>query len=1243
MAEIPYPVGKVNEDYGHPKHRARRSGGFLLEETAPPHANGSLKTPRQRTTGDGKGKERAEDGAHGHPRRTHGNRHRQTPSIGSSPLSTVIYNGTNAPGTRSSVDHDPHEILPSQPGSSAESSASQSRASRHGQHSRQEGHSTKTQSAPNALGHDTDPAQIVNLALNLSESRRRNVSGARLSPVYIDAGRRHLSSEGYAAGMGGKHLSAGGANLRRHLNDQRRISRTSATKSTAYSGDTPSPKSIQSSKAEISPGSGFYDPHIAQGAVLHPSEATLARVEKARIAFELSYEYRRLLQYLLKLPAPSGSRPSSSREDRKSEAEPPEELGRAYNPLQYIRNRRVRGREGSLFDAEAEGFKNTDRVKLWVDTIASERHSVDFQGHETLALPSLDLLRIAGSVDQSSHIGDDSGGTEIRPKRSEKQSLKRAFTPWDLLADAAWVSRDDNIKKLEDAKGNKLLPLKKLSDTDTPRTSAEQVRTPNKRSLSLGRPAATKEQLSGEPDSQKKRKRLGHLRAKSHEPTSPLVDNDSPQGRRGRWRRNFVRSRNASSSEGSPTQVPNDYFWGRHHDRNGIDSAVLEKHMRDLLASEIGGNSSLQRQSEDVPKMQSSTVSRDNAEERKHSKNTSIGSKVQVPVDINKGKLSRAIGRKESTRNSLDEQRGRQPRVSLDGRDLTAPNSPKNFHFGPSIFLNRSAPNSRSVSPKKSVPSVLRPPMHHRSDSRRSVSENDFAANNGSPLQPEARQRPDLTSRASRQNIHESDSGNHLLSPVGADHFAKRFRNFNNSTSSIKDGGDSRDPESRFKGLLKGTRVAALVGNEVSRFGDMIWRRDGSKLSRPTSPSSPKAAWDSDTDGGYSTLENSPETDLSRVTTNNEDGGQVSRVSTRNTKPKYHYQNLPTFRSSVSQASPDSPQPRSPEDHPITRQQLAQKARGRSTKFERLAPPKIDMRSISPSASPPRSRTQPTGDNDDSRGTSTSRSNHIRVRSADRRLNDVLGIPGTVRSGVAPTGLAALPSTTKRPTNSTRPGIGDRQWSISDRSVSNTRTDGTISKRDIARVRALLLSSGIKANEIARQANSIEDPPFLAQLRDLHARAEGPIQKVPRAQEHLLTARLMVKELDARNHALRSAADAFSSPTVTTLHDRFRTLGDRVVAEVIAGARRTADEADELNTALTTTWTLETRNLSERVEVGLRRRRRRFRWVRRGGWVLLEWVLVAVMWAVWGVVVVVRGVRGLLGAVLGVIKWMLWL
>ncbi|KAI4182318.1 MAG: hypothetical protein L6R41_006058 [Letrouitia leprolyta] len=496
--------------------------------------------------------------------------------------------------------------------------------------------------------------------------------------------------------------------------------------------------------------------------------------------------------------------------------------------------------------------------------------------------------------------------------------------------------------------------------------------------------------------------------------------------------------------------------------------------------------------------------------------------------------------------------------------------------------------------------------------------------------------------------MHKSDSNNNLLSPITAELFKKRFHRVNNSSSSIKMGKDSKDPESRFRGLLKGTRIAELVGNEVSRVGDMIWKRDGSSLSRTASPISTRAMGDSDTEGEYSTLENSPETDLSRVTTNNEDGGGLSRRSTRSNQPKYHHPNLPTFRSSISEASPGSPKATSPEDHPITRQQMAQKARGRSSRFDRLAPPRIDMRSVSPSASPPLSRVQTNDPSDVSRNPSTSRSKH-RVHSADRRLNDVLGIPGTVRNGVTPTGLSNLSSNTKphnhnnnRPSSNSRPPLNDRNWSISSRSLSNNR-GGTITKRDIARVRALLLSSGIKANEIARQANTIDDPPFLPQLRALHARAQKPIPRVPRAQEHLLTAKLMVAEIDTTSQAIRDRAESFSSDVVEDLHRRFKELDERVSGTLVPSVRTSADFADGLSTELMTTHTLGVKRVGDAVEGLLRRRRRRGRWVRRWGWVILEWILLGCMWMVWLVVVVVRLGRGVVGGTVGVVRWMLWL
>ncbi|KAL8703169.1 MAG: hypothetical protein Q9201_003645 [Fulgogasparrea decipioides] len=1241
MTETPKSTHPIEEDPEPRRRGARRSGGFLLHDVAPTYTYLTLQPPRQRQINDIKGKGKAEDGDTVPPKSTTGVRRRRKPSIGSSPLSTEAYNQNDTSGSQNLVSHGSDQILPIHPEPDANTRLSSNTSSVTGRLSGNEPH-IAVESSPSTFGHGTDSAQIVNLALNLSESRRRNVSAGRLYPVYVNGARRHVSSEQNPPGLTGRPISIGGINLRRHLNDQRRISRNLAASSSISNHDSPSPRSAQCNNGDdIYASSRFYSSDITHETVLHPSEATLARAEKARITFELSYEYRRLLQYLPKLPAPSSSRAVTSKADNGPESVASYDLGRVYDPLQYIRNRKVRGRERKHLDAEAEGFKDTNRVKLWVDMVVSKRGAEDSPRNDKTVLPTLDSVQVDLYNGQTPPTPGDSPRSNARPTKSEKQNLNWAFTPWDLLADAVWLDSDENIKLIEDAKGNKLLPSKRTSKANTPRTSLEQARPPSKRSLSLPRQPVPDQHGPRVIDTKPKHSRLrGHIRGKPYEVKASSHGYESPQDRRGRWRRNFIRSRSPSSSEESLTNGASGYAWGRHRDQDGLDTAAPEKHMMELLAQEIDDDPF------SSPQVIQPTKDRQNKEkvpsERKRSVDDTAATESEHQASKSEQDLQLASSTQSQTlsRHSPQEQRGRQPRVSFDGLDVVASDSPSGFHFGPSIFINRSASNSRSVSPKKALPSRLRPSLHRRTDSRRSVSENDFAVDRPSHDRSGPQRGRHIGPKDSHQGVQKSDSASNLLSPVTAELLGKRFRRFNNSSSSIKGVKENKDPEFRFRGLLKRSRIAELVGNEVSKVGDMILRRDGSNISRPTTPVSAKAPWDSETDGEHSTLENTPETDLSRATTNNDDGGRLSRISTKNNQPTYHFQNLPAFRSSISQASPGSSTAASPEDHPIIRQQMAQKARGRSRNFERLAPPRIDMRNVSPSASPSSDRTRANA----TRNSSTSHSDH-RVRDADRRFNDVLGIPGTVRNAVAPTGLSNFSSsTTKHHTSTDRLALGDRQWSISDRSVSNTHKHGTATKRDIARVRALLLSSGIKANEITRQANSIDDPPFLPQLREIRQKlgAEN-IPRVPRAQEHLLTARLIVKEIESVNQSLRDAAECFSTSTVEDLHSRFKKLDEEVTGNVIPHVRNSADDADHLSTELTTTWTLEVRNLSERVERGLRRRRRRLRWVRRGGWVLLEWVLLGIMWCVWGIVVVVRVVKGVIGGVLGVVRWMLWL
>ncbi|KAL9010175.1 MAG: hypothetical protein Q9180_009323, partial [Flavoplaca navasiana] len=279
---------------------------------------------------------------------------------------------------------------------------------------------------------------------------------------------------------------------------------------------SPSPRSARGAdEANTSAPSRYLDADISNQAIQNPSGATLARAEKARIAFELSYEYRRLLQHVPKLPVPNQSGSTTSKATGGFKAMTWDDLGRVYNPLQYIRNRKVRGRERKHLDAEAEGWKDLDRVKLWIDAIASKHEASKSTTPSQIALPPQDVAEVDLQATQTGSNQDKSAFTDTRSIKSERQDSDWKFSPWDLLADAAWLSRCDNIRLIEDAKGSKLLPPKRQSKENTPRTSIENARGPLRRSLSLVRRGVEDERQSLELETPRKQVRSrGHFREK---------------------------------------------------------------------------------------------------------------------------------------------------------------------------------------------------------------------------------------------------------------------------------------------------------------------------------------------------------------------------------------------------------------------------------------------------------------------------------------------------------------------------------------------------------------------------------------------------------------------------------------------------------------------------------------------------------------------------------------------------------
>ena len=1240
----------AHDDAPHRRHKPRNSGGFLLQGT-PASISNPTRSRRiePEISENARGKRKIVEGdIHVQKRGTAHHSHRQRTSLGSSPLATEVVNvqsadrkeGSGASASnrwsseQSTKAHSTRSGLTSN-GTSTESTSMMG--------------DTEQNSGRAAIGLDTDPAQIINLALNLSESRRRNISsGGLFAPRDIIGARRLVSPPTSSLP---NNIGTGGS-LRQHLQQQRRASRNLSPRSSASIGgrgsDAPATQKERGVREQPVTFPDF-ETGLNEDIVFKASNATLTRAEKARVTFELWYEYRRLLQYLPVLPVPVRNRPTTGKAMR-SQAYPAQGLGRAYNPLQYIRNRKLRIREREPLDAEGNGWNNIDHVRAWVDEVINQREDGISRVDKRFPLPPFEQSPSGPPQINDLQAQNNSHPLDPQVKRPGRPHMDWIVTPWDLLADANWLHQDDNVKRIVDHEGQPLIPRGDPPHKDRPSASMDSTRDSARKSESLLRHInSSPERLRASLESfRSDSKDRGRQRPEVREPKSPVSDNDSYQ-RKSRWPKKLMRSRSSSSSGESDHARRRRHTRDRNHlgSRDDLDDTALEKQMMGILAKEAKDKSEavervdhLATEDAEIKPSQSDQSKADGkpSQPAQHRPSTPQRMKTDMPSTDRYTSPARA---------SLDEQRLHHYRMSSDDFDSTVPNSPTTPGFIPSIAINFSPPESPQAATESPLKRTLSGRIgsfrRNRSQSvnRRAVSENTAVTDSGTSTDVSRQTTNDSQLHNMFLKERSMHLGNGFLSPTKADSAASRHRPLENkSVRSIKDTGGL---DSRFKGFFKGGRIAEIVGNEVSRVGDMLWKKDSNNISDMHSEVSSLAPEESDIDeGDVSGIENSPVADLSRVTTTTEGTSKLSRVSTNSERPKYHISNLPSFRSPFNKEEQNARSTRSTPDHDhITRQQIALRERGRSSRFDRLAPPKIDMRGISPSPSRSpslnRQHLRVTLD-DDTREGSRSRSAK-RVRSADKRLNAILAIPGSISSGSAPSGLAGLES---RPGNmKERPGMeGKRHWSIADRGVSTAQE--AITKRDIARVRALLLSSGVKANEIARRAEEIpEQPsPILLDLIDLF---KGSIPEVSRSKEHVIAARILVSTIDTTTQRLRYSAEQFSRKTVESLHDQIKAIDERVTYKLTPLVRDSADDADNLSTELTTTHTLAVKQLNDSIDGILRRRRRRLRWIRRGGWAILEWTLLGIMWMIWFSVVIVRLIRCVASGFVRAVKWFFWL
>lgn len=224
-----------------------------------------------------------------------------------------------------------------------------------------------------------------------------------------------------------------------------------------------------------------------------------------------------------------------------------------------------------------------------------------------------------------------------------------------------------------------------------------------------------------------------------------------------------------------------------------------------------------------------------------------------------------------------------------------------------------------------------------------------------------------------------------------------------------------------------------------------------------------------------------------------------------------------------------------------------------------------------------------------------------------------------------------------------RPGLSGatRAWSISDRSLHTLNDSGVPGKTEVERTRTLLLSSGIKAREIARRAHSVrEPPPHWLQS------AFGPSTSIPRVArigEFDVAAQHLLRRFENTQYSFQQSMHHFTTSTSAPLRSQLTELENLVNQSLTPRVRETADDAENLCVQLNTTSTLAVKSLSDALDRGLRKRRRRFRWLRRTGFVVLEWTLVGILWWVWLIVMAFKLVRGVFRGVISGARWILWL
>ena len=1157
------------------------------------------------------------------------------------------------------------------------------------------------------------PTDIVNMALSLNESRKRQVSSGSYympsppSQSLLTPDRRSFSpnmplSSPSSSPYMNRDFSAGiPSTLQQNLQQQRHVPRSSSPSFSRRPSGFRLTSLTQST--ELSSSAVLRQEEFGQQDQQHNfSVATLARAKKARNHIELGAEYRRLLEFLPRIEGKSnrnshatsnnhGSRGigtfvrRSGELSRVTTAEKSDfDSSRAYNPLQAIRNRRVRARERQMLDPDIDKWGDVRQVRPWVDKVEDEfMHILPTDGKSRRSiLPDFGTMDESGAQNDSllGSYGHSRDNSISKPKR---QKMDWSVSPSELFADTYWVEQDQHKLLIEDHGGNLIFPSRNDASQHAGRKSKEINGDNNRDRPGFGdtRHRLTPSDLSAVEGNDSDSELSGRRNVLLRRPTlqkrfirdrpfrrnrSSSLSSDDPHLKRGMKRR----------SKRIPTS---------HHNNIG----PLERHMIDVMMEEEERERKEARERANETSALSATDSTDRGEHVKNTLSTSVSRQSTATCSASvSDDRHLTIPSKRDLRLTHTTTPINRPGPSSSMKDLS--NITMASQNGSRADASQQGDSPTAVSRVRSLP--LEQNMKKTS---RSFGLESKDRNSRNSVDRHRLFKPNITQKLEHRDsdtVSDSEHGDNERSPITGP--LRRLRSIKHSDGAVGNSGNFdgdakhhgriRDNSSAVGRFLKKGRLGGLVRHEGGKVNNFIRRHAGQGEDTWDVPTETPETSQSEADA----LESIP-SQRPRLKHDGQQGRSSDTVlPERSQVGGYYNNNLPSFRSAAA-ANGDRRHDRSG----------IRRDSDKGNKVAHSGAREHDLSKISVSRSNDNAGRYPL--NADKSTSSiqgakdkrqSSREDGDLTRTATRqssaRLNAILDIPGAVGHDDLPmTGPANVKSNQSYlSANSKSQATAPTERHARHNHFQVVAPDGSIkvsipmAAKSLSRTETLLLSSAVKAKEIVRMEHGVpkSPAPFLVRIAaSIDGDNKCSIPPVMRKEEHALAAKWLAADVEIGLEKLRARTmahddivnsaetseiapsdlstetedtaiqSATSSPSLASrtqaLHSRIKALQAAASPDLSQRVRDAATAADKMISDLNYIRRVPAREVAEELDSVMRARRRRLRWVRRGAFLILEWMLLGAMWWVWLMVVLIKVVWKTGRGVMGAVRWFFWL